>query len=428
MKKLLSISLCVLMLLSASIMGIGTVLAAPAESPEEDFIVFEGVLEEYIGPGGDVVIPASLEIEEIANAAFLKNADITSVVIPEGVHTIGRAFEDCVNLVSVTLPYSLQQLVGGNNFANCTSLKSITIPGKLKIVPTWSFFGCTALEEIILSYGVEEIHSQAFGKVICDVVFPETVKYIFGTAFNIQMAATGAKYTICNPNCVVGYFGGSLPDDEKHNFYDIIHPPFQCAVDSATFEIIVPEGSDVEKFLTENENRMLNQGEEASHMDNYVIVTKPASYFKDLKENQKDFGTTSPITNNNNNNSNTDNSDGNSGNSDGNDSDGNNTNNNNDNKNNNNSNKNNNSSNKNNNKNDDDSQIVYEEQDNTMLYTILGIVGGVILLIIIGVVVLVVVMTKKPKTKVAVPVEEAAEEVSEEAAEEVSEDATEDAE
>ncbi|MBQ6815787.1 MAG: leucine-rich repeat domain-containing protein [Clostridia bacterium] len=423
MKKLLSISLCVLMLLSASVMGIGTVLAAPAESSEDDFVVFDGVLEEYIGAGGDVVIPASLGIKEIASAAFIKNTDITSVVIPEGVHTIGRAFEDCTNLESVTLPYSLQQLTGGNNFANCTSLTSITIPGKLRVVPTWSFFGCTALEEIILSYGVEEIHSQAFGKVTCDVVFPETVKYIYGTAFNIQTSEDGATYTICNPNCTIGYFGGSLLDDEKHNFYDIIHPPFQCSSGKATFEIIVPEGSEIEKFITDNEDKMLNQGGEANHLDQYLIMSKPASYFEDLEENQKDFGITSSTGNSSNNDDDDDDkdtdkdSDKDSDKDDDKDSD--------KNSDKDTSNKNN----KNDNDDDDDSKIVYENnQDNSMLYIILGIVGGVILLMIIGVVVLVIVMTKKPKAKVAAPVAEAAPEVAEEAAEEVAEETTEDAE
>ena len=35
-------------------MGIGTAFAAPVESDEEDFLAFDGVLEEYIGANGDV--------------------------------------------------------------------------------------------------------------------------------------------------------------------------------------------------------------------------------------------------------------------------------------------------------------------------------------------------------------------------------------
>ena len=85
MKKILSILAVLALMLSISVLGVGTVASAAVESAAEDFFVYDGVLEEYVGEGGDVVIPASLGVVEIASRAFYENTDITSIVIPEGV-------------------------------------------------------------------------------------------------------------------------------------------------------------------------------------------------------------------------------------------------------------------------------------------------------------------------------------------------------
>ena len=70
-----------------------------------DFIIENNVLVEYIGPGGDVVIPEG--VTEIHPSAFhrckerfsLENKDhvaLISVVIPEGVTRLkGGIFQDC---------------------------------------------------------------------------------------------------------------------------------------------------------------------------------------------------------------------------------------------------------------------------------------------------------------------------------------------
>ena len=44
--------------------------------------------------GGDIVIPESLGVKEIATRAFAQNNDITSVVIPEGVEIIGESAKE----------------------------------------------------------------------------------------------------------------------------------------------------------------------------------------------------------------------------------------------------------------------------------------------------------------------------------------------
>ena len=57
-----------------------------------DFRIENGVLEKYMGNGGDVVIPEG--VKSIGSWAFYGCSSLTGVTIPEGVKSIGeRAFE-----------------------------------------------------------------------------------------------------------------------------------------------------------------------------------------------------------------------------------------------------------------------------------------------------------------------------------------------
>ena len=63
---------------------------------EKDFVIDNGNLGKYSGPGGDAVIPEG--VTGIGGCAF-KNCDLrTSVIIPQGVTGIGdEAFRGCGN-------------------------------------------------------------------------------------------------------------------------------------------------------------------------------------------------------------------------------------------------------------------------------------------------------------------------------------------
>ena len=92
---------------------------------------------------GDIVIPAYIDgypvkyIESYYNSstdshigAFEGNAEITSVVIPEGVTNISvRTFKYCTALESVVIPASIEA-INCQMFEGCTNLKEITICGK----------------------------------------------------------------------------------------------------------------------------------------------------------------------------------------------------------------------------------------------------------------------------------------------------------
>jgi hypothetical protein len=72
-------------------------------SNASDFIIENGVLTKYVGPGGDVVVPDN--VKKIGIFAMQNCATVTSVSLPESLEKIeGFAFRDCTGLVSIAIP------------------------------------------------------------------------------------------------------------------------------------------------------------------------------------------------------------------------------------------------------------------------------------------------------------------------------------
>jgi hypothetical protein len=115
-------------------------------TPHHFIINGSGVLTQYVGLGGNVVIPN--EVKSIADNVFKDNTSITSVVIPGSVTSIGSsAFQNCSSLTSVSMPASLT-LISGYAFYGCSSLVSITIPISVTSIGIYAFDGCTALRTV----------------------------------------------------------------------------------------------------------------------------------------------------------------------------------------------------------------------------------------------------------------------------------------
>ena len=94
-------------------------------SNPSDFIIENGVLKSYVGPGGDVVIPEG--VTSIGDSSFRDCDSLTGIVIPEGVTRIGSdAFRTCRNLKAIRLPASLNR-IGNNAFRECRELTQLDI-------------------------------------------------------------------------------------------------------------------------------------------------------------------------------------------------------------------------------------------------------------------------------------------------------------
>lgn len=204
----------------------------------------EITITKYKGKRKDVVIPSTIQdvpVMKIGSGAFLENETITSVVIPEGVKSIGRnyitdleyyagmkgAFSRCYNLESVVLPadisigansfeycYKLKTITIGENsklcgcafykcdslksidipkgctldpqvFYTCKNLESITLPEDLMVIPKCFIIDCKKLTNVNLPTSLKYIGAEAFfGCPFVSVDLPEGLEYLGGEAFH----------------------------------------------------------------------------------------------------------------------------------------------------------------------------------------------------------------------------------------------------
>ena len=156
-------------------------------SGDYDFVITleDGVLKQYTGPGGDVVIPEG--VTAIGWNAFSDCTGVTSVTIPEGVTELDvGAFDGCTGLTSVTIPASVRKMYAfcfrdcigltsmvipegvtsmeDGAFQDCTGLTSVTIPAGVKTIGRETFSGCTSLTSITIPESVSEVGTDAFDK------------------------------------------------------------------------------------------------------------------------------------------------------------------------------------------------------------------------------------------------------------------------
>lgn len=128
-------------------------------------------------------ITLSTQLTAIGGHTFYR-CSLSSIVIPEGVETIGEnAFDGCDVLTSVSLPTTMSQ-ISANAFYGCSALKSITLPNGLTKIYHHSFAN-TGLVEVNIPNGVEEIEYRAFLDCtdLKEISIPDSVKTIGDYAF-----------------------------------------------------------------------------------------------------------------------------------------------------------------------------------------------------------------------------------------------------
>ncbi|MBM6871433.1 leucine-rich repeat protein [Pseudoflavonifractor phocaeensis] len=182
-------------------------------SGNSDFVIENGVLLEYKGPGGEVIIPEG--VTEIPILRFEHCNHLTRVVLPESLQRINiRAFFDCINLKEVVISKNVSY-IGEAAFDNCERLERIIVdeenetfrvqngllmagttveacPGGLRGVcqipegttriSSFAFSGCHRLTEIRIPDTVIGIGKSAFRQCVRlkRLTFPPKLKYILG--------------------------------------------------------------------------------------------------------------------------------------------------------------------------------------------------------------------------------------------------------
>lgn|GEM_PF-1736606 len=180
-----------------------------------DFIIENGILKEYTGPGGDIVIPEG--VTEIGYWCFPEN-NITSVMVPESLKSIrNRAFSE-----------GGESLADGEGFCRAGSFlinyigdaREITVPEGIKTVlkisgkelntirlpSTIESIGdceeCKRLEEVIFPDdcpGFREIGYRAFAGCarLTRINIPDCVRIVGSNAFD------GCRFLYGDPNCQI---------------------------------------------------------------------------------------------------------------------------------------------------------------------------------------------------------------------------------
>lgn len=160
---------------------IGTVVFAQTEADFTVTLTRDSagvVITRYNGRTAAVRIPTTIQgmpVREIGDKAFIGKAamgnyeppgwsaiDITSVIIPDGVTTIGEtAFGSQRQITSIVIPGTVTN-IGRQAFYDCRGLTSITLPDSVTSIGNSAFEGCTHMESIAIPDSVTEIGDRAF--------------------------------------------------------------------------------------------------------------------------------------------------------------------------------------------------------------------------------------------------------------------------
>ncbi len=153
----------------------------------------------------DLIIPSQIDghkVISIGDEAFLNCSNLTSVIIPDSVTSIGNyafSFRDSSpngvpgrdyadsypsGLTSVTIPNSVIS-IGEGAFCECRSLTSVTISESLTGIEAKTFEGCSGLTSVIIPESVTDIGDSAFSYCtgLTSVTIPESVTGIGAYAF-----------------------------------------------------------------------------------------------------------------------------------------------------------------------------------------------------------------------------------------------------
>ena len=217
MKKVLSVLLVLVMLLTVAPLGVAAdVIILPGVTPESETalgassgttgscrwelseygvltISGKGEMADYCwgeyAPWGNEIIALTIEngVTSIGDYAFYECDKLSSVIIPDTVTSIGEAaFYWCMNINAVSIPdsvrtigdtafYSCDRLtkltigsgvttIGEKAFYDCDRLAAVTLPDNVTKMGSWAFYHCDRLAEAAIGSGITTVSDSAFGQ------------------------------------------------------------------------------------------------------------------------------------------------------------------------------------------------------------------------------------------------------------------------
>ena len=113
-------------------------------------------------------VPTSLKnviitsAREVGWKAFYNCSNLKSITLPDSVTAIGSyAFYNCIGLTSVEIPDSVTS-IGDCAFTGCSGLTSVVIPDSVTSIGEGAFTGCSGLSSVVIGDSVTSIGGSAF--------------------------------------------------------------------------------------------------------------------------------------------------------------------------------------------------------------------------------------------------------------------------
>jgi uncharacterized repeat protein (TIGR02543 family) len=156
----------------------------------------------YIGDGGDIVIPSTIEdlpVTSIGDWAFEFCYSLSSVVIGDGVTSIGNGAFARSSLSSVVIGDGVTS-IGNGAFAD-SNLSSVVIGDGVTSIGDWAFEFCYSLSSVVIGDGVTSIGNGAFAhSSLSSVMIPASVISIGDGAFSNCMMLYSITVETANPS------------------------------------------------------------------------------------------------------------------------------------------------------------------------------------------------------------------------------------
>ena len=123
--------------------------------------------------------------ESICDKAFFRCENLSEIIIPESVTSIGiRAFEACKTLKEIVIPSSVRR-IKDYCFIGCQKLDTVILPEELICIGDSAFVGCENLENIKIPNSVTSIGKSSFAYCgLKEISIPNNIKEIGQSAFS----------------------------------------------------------------------------------------------------------------------------------------------------------------------------------------------------------------------------------------------------
>ena len=147
----------------------------------------------------------------------VKDTTIKSVIIPNGVKSIGKkAFYEYSGLKSVVIPSNVTS-IGDHTFYKCTGLTSVTIGNGVTRIGDWAFEHCRGLTSITIPNSVTSIGRGAFRgcSSLTSIEIPNSVTSIEGDAFNETAWYDNQPDGVVYAGNVAYKYKGTIPENTK---------------------------------------------------------------------------------------------------------------------------------------------------------------------------------------------------------------------